>query len=540
MSNPFNFNDPTPTDKFLGRWDTVNGIVKDLCAAQNNSHAIIGGRRCGKTSLLHMLQDSLLRHLATTERGEWHVLPVLLDVLGLKNESPFRVYKGLVRELYLLIFKDEAAFGDDPVLPLDLDTTLIGKHYSEHSPTSGLDEFKQMLGHIVSKAKDKYGPLRFVFLFDEVEEISEKDWTNELFGNLRSLTTDHRTSPHIGLVMAGSQRFLRAQRRPGSPLLNMFNQHHLEAFSDDTVRELIAWSGGFSDAVIQEVIALSGGHPYIAQFLMHHLWDKRKVVTVDDVQAVGQILCTQYFHILKGWCDAVGYSGQQVYKALAKASDWVTPKTVRQIITDSNVELDEGLTALQYHNLIVQCNKTYRYKCGSELFREWYLAGKRGGRQRILDLPTQTQARAKRLFPEVGRLAISELGQRWTLIWQSAGRTNVVDFSLPEDKDEQQVEVLFQGMVTKHGAVEVERVLGLVEQKRDLVFEWQGSKMENEKAFNREELSRAALRLKQEELDQNISRSLAEIEIRLKGLGIEVRKDEMADFNKSKERCGKG
>ena len=109
--NPFNFNDPVLPERFLGRWDIVNGIVKDLCVAQNNSHAIIGGRRCGKTSLLHKLQDNLLRHLAITERREWHVLPVLLDVLSLKNESPFCVYKGLIRELYLLIVGDEAAIG---------------------------------------------------------------------------------------------------------------------------------------------------------------------------------------------------------------------------------------------------------------------------------------------------------------------------------------------------------------------------------------------------------------------------------------------
>jgi hypothetical protein len=375
MSNPFNFNNPTPPAKFLGRWDLVDEIAKDLCAAQGNSHAIIAGRRCGKTSLLHALQDKLLKHLAETGSGEWHILPVLLDVMSLENKSPFHVYRGLVRELCLLTTEDKYAFAG-PIFPLNLDAALIDRCYGANAPPSRLSEFKKILGHIVGEARGQYGPLRFVFLFDEVEAISEKDWANELFGNLRSLTTSPTTSAHIRLVMAGSQRFLRAQRRPGSPILNMFKRHYLQAFSDDTVCELIAWGGEFPALIIQEVIALSGGHPYIAQFLMHHLWNKRETAAVEDVRAIGRRMCMQQVDILSGWCEAVGHSGRHVFRAIAKAAEWSSPKAIRKAVSDPGVEVDEGLTALLYHNLIVQHSKGYEHRCGSELFRQWFLASR--------------------------------------------------------------------------------------------------------------------------------------------------------------------
>jgi len=540
VNNPFNFNDPTPPDKFLGRWDTANRIAEDLCAAQSNSHAIIAGRRCGKTSLLHALQDRLLRRLATTERGEWHVLPVLLDVLSLKNESPFCFYKGFIRELGFLTTRDEFVFGNGPVLPLDLDIALIERYYSKDAPASGLDEFKRAAGHAVSRAKDRYGPLRLVFLVDEVEEISELEWANELFGNLRSLTTDPRTSPHIRLVMAGSQRFLRAQRRPGSPLLNMFKQHHLEAFSDDVMYELVALGGELSDVIAREVIELSGGHPYIAQFLMHHLWERQETATVDDVKAIGSRLRAQYAHILNGWHQAIGHSGQQVFGVVANTNkEWVTPEAIRKAITDSGVETDEGLAALVFHNFIIKSDKLCQYRCGSELFRQWFLAKQGEGRKAMSELSPEVRAKALSFLIDIGRWAASELKERWKIARQKKGaeQPTEVDLSEPEEEVTRDAEAILQDITAERGVAEVERVVKLIERKRDLIYEWRESKLDNEQETNRGLLPRSALRLRQQELDHKIAETMAEIEADLQGLGVKVDKEEVEQRANRESSC---
>src|ERR1700730_10763772 len=54
--NPFRYLQPVPPAEFLGRLDLVEEVVEDVLAATGDSHAVIGGRRYGKTSLLTTLE----------------------------------------------------------------------------------------------------------------------------------------------------------------------------------------------------------------------------------------------------------------------------------------------------------------------------------------------------------------------------------------------------------------------------------------------------------------------------------------------------
>ncbi|MCL5996108.1 MAG: hypothetical protein M1546_08630 [Chloroflexi bacterium] len=66
-TNPFHFNRPTDPADFLGRTDEMRVIVDDLCNARGDSHAIIGGRRFGKSSFLEVLYDELIKRLQQVE-----------------------------------------------------------------------------------------------------------------------------------------------------------------------------------------------------------------------------------------------------------------------------------------------------------------------------------------------------------------------------------------------------------------------------------------------------------------------------------------
>ena len=142
-------------------------------------------------------------------------------------------------------------------------------------------------------------------------------------------------------------------------------------------------------------------------------------------------------------------------------------------------------------------------------------------------LPPEVKAQAASFLFDIGRWAASELKERWTLARQKkdAKQPAEVDLSKPKEEVEKQSEPLLQDIAAERGVAEVERVFGFIGRKRSLILEWKESKVANEEEHSRQLISRAALQLRQRELDQKISQTLAEIEADLKELGVQVRKD---------------
>ncbi|MEZ4730234.1 MAG: hypothetical protein R3E79_24150 [Caldilineaceae bacterium] len=57
MTNPFHFLTAGP-DEFVGRWPLVRAISDELVNGVS-SYGIVGGKRCGKSSVLGMIQHLL-------------------------------------------------------------------------------------------------------------------------------------------------------------------------------------------------------------------------------------------------------------------------------------------------------------------------------------------------------------------------------------------------------------------------------------------------------------------------------------------------
>lgn len=146
------------------------------------------------------------------------------------------------------------------------------------------------------------------------------------------------------------------------------------------------------------------------------------------------------------------------------------------------------------------------------------------GEPPMSELPPEVKAQAASFLFEIGRWAASELKERWTLARKKKGtqKPTEVDLSKPKEEVEQQSEALLQDVVAERGKAEVERVLGLIGRKRNLILEWKEIKVDNEEEANREMIARAALRLRQKELDDKIAQTMAQIETDLKELGIRV------------------
>jgi len=145
----------------------------------------------------------------------------------------------------------------------------------------------------------------------------------------------------------------------------------------------------------------------------------------------------------------------------------------------------------------------------------------------MAELPPEVRAQGAAFLFDIGRWAASELKERWKLARQkrAAGQATEVDLSKPKENVEKQSEALLADVAAEHGVAEVERVLGLVERKRSLILEWKESKVDNEEEHNRQMITRATLRIRQQELDQKIAQTMVGIEADLKELGVQVKKE---------------
>lgn len=128
---------------------------------------------------------------------------------------------------------------------------------------------------------------------------------------------------------------------------------------------------------------------------------------------------------------------------------------------------------------------------------------------------------------EVGLWAVSQLKERWKLTRQEKGsqKSITIDLAKPQEEEKSQAQALLDQAVADYGIAQVERVLGLIQRKRNLIVEWKEIKVDNEEEYNVQRISRATLRLRQEELDQKIIQAMAGIETDLKELGIQVEKE---------------
>ncbi len=360
--NPYNYNLPTPPEDFVGRWPLVERIVADLCRARPDSWAVIGGRRFGKSSVLKAVEARLLSRLAETEPGERCVFPLIVDIKGADTAGEGNVYALIVR---LLRRAMRRGFVPSVAPPADLETAAREDSLSFY-------RFEEVLESLRDHLEERGGPARLVLLLDEAEAVVRFPWAETLFNQLRSLVYDGLLADFVRLVLTGASRVVRV-RHEGSPLLNILKIEHLEPIPESAVDELLARGGGMPVAAAEEVKAQSGGHPFIAQYLLHHLWrDDLAQATVERVREVAHQMQRRRAEDLRGWWEAVGDGGQRAYALLAEAQEWVDEPVLLTEVKGAEQPVDQGLIALCYHGLVRRDGN--RYRITGTLFMDWFRA----------------------------------------------------------------------------------------------------------------------------------------------------------------------
>lgn len=363
--NPFRYNQPATQRTFVGRWDLVESIVADLCQPNGDSWAVIGGRRFGKSSVLQAVKLHLHERLSQSEPHEQLTLPVIIDLKRCKPENEQHVYACIARYLHRML--RHLAVPD-----LDLKGTQIDSVVNMGCTSVSFFDFEDALDDLALHIEDVCGTMRLVFLLDEVEAVTRHEWSETLFNQLRALIYSGPLASTAKIVLTGAANILQI-KHAGSPLLNAVKIEHLAALDNTALRELIACGGGMPHNAVEAVLVQSGGHPFVAQYLLHHLWrDGLTHVKPEDVSVMVHHLCNNRSADLQGWWEAIGDSGRWVYAALVASGDWVHESDLLEVTQGATQLLDQGLAALCYHGLVMRHSDWVHYRVAGQLFADWF------------------------------------------------------------------------------------------------------------------------------------------------------------------------
>jgi hypothetical protein len=377
--NPFYYNLPARPEDFIGRWPLVDEIVADLCRPRPDSWAVIGGRRFGKSSVLKVIEAQLSNRLADCDEGDWFVFPLLVDLKRCNPSSEQHIYACILRYLNRALQRSSALRCD--LTSTDLPTREGHDSLSFFQLEDTLEDmFRQVDCH-----RDLF---RLALLLDEAEAITRFSWSETLFNQLRALIYDGPLADVVKLVLTGSANVIRA-RHAGSPLLNAVKIEHLVSLTEADVQSLTARGGEMPSEASAAVQDQSGGHPFIAQYLLHHLWDEGLTRTTPaQVEQIARQMRQHRASDLQGWWEAIGDSGQWAYAVLATAQDWLDERTLLAEIHNTDQSLEQGLSALCYHGLVLRDESRQRYRVAGRLFFDWFVLN---GAERLAELEMQAE-----------------------------------------------------------------------------------------------------------------------------------------------------
>ncbi|MCL5997766.1 MAG: hypothetical protein M1546_17180, partial [Chloroflexi bacterium] len=343
--------------------------VDDLCNARGDSHAIIGGRRFGKSSFLEVLYDELIKRLQQVEPGDLHVVPVKV-VLQEKPKQPEDVLGQMLHECCVAvrgIKKYSTLFRTGRLLELGLQA------YESKVPVpQPLGTLEAEIETAVDAGSAEIGEVRIAFLVDNIEEAMYFEWTSDLFGRLRALTYSSHVKDFARVVFASSGQFMTDTSQKGSWLINVLTPHYLRPFTEVDMRQLAGRCEALPVEVVDEVIHQAGGHPYIAQHLLYYLFIKgAATATIADVLDEVTRFKSDRRQYLDRWWTFIGADGRRAYCALAAAGGWMSNAEVIQVIDDPYFEPDSSLNALCYHGIAERDGLKPRYRISGQLFKEW-------------------------------------------------------------------------------------------------------------------------------------------------------------------------
>ena len=358
LTNPYDCS--RPGTLFTGYEQTRRRMVRGL--KNGNSYAVLGGRRCGKTSFLLEIERDISKEASETHK----LLPRLLDMQAIVPRSPGEFFGAI----YGVTVQDCGA----PAVEIP----------NYRSFLSEIDKALPML-------EQRYGVNWIVtLLIDELEAAVERMKDSECLENLRNLLTVSRHWRHFRAVVGGV--FSPAEMRAGGSPLNNLNPEYLAVLGWDDGRQLIAagFREGLSPPLEGMLLELTGRHAYIMQGVLGYLFDNGET-TEASMQAAARRFVRDRDGTFRSWLATFREEGCTLYQRMLDG--------LREV-PNSN-----ALAILSYHGVIDEAAEGGP-RIGGKMFRDWFRANSKLEKAVVASAsggPAASQAPGKQVFVVHGR-----------------------------------------------------------------------------------------------------------------------------------------
>jgi TIR domain len=380
-ANPFN--STKPQNLFVGREMLLDELIDGFNAGR--SFAILGGRRCGKTSLLL----ALMSRIGSDLRPSFGPVPRYLDMQALSQPSA----EDLFEQIYGLAVEELSA--------PEWKASPSGKEYQN---------FLKHMDGVAELLRGKYGSKWLVLLLiDELDSAIDRLPNDTFFQNLRNLLMVSRLSSHFRIVATGVADLTRLISSGSSPLNNLVRKT-VGIFSATEAKELLRMGLGhdLAPAVENLVMELTGRHPYLIQGLFEGIRVDREIDQFVIASSAQKFL--RESSTFDRWMQAFGDAERIVYGALSAAPEG------RLSINELKMELDaparrelrRALLVLSFHGVIDDSNPNAIGIAGT-MFRDCFREQLGDNRaQRSLEENAIPQSRRSQVF-----ISYSHSDKKW-------------------------------------------------------------------------------------------------------------------------------
>jgi len=339
--NPYNC--IQPGHLFVGYQEELARVASGFTNAK--SYAVLGGRRCGKTSLLMRIEQAI------RENGVagFQAFIRLIDLAAAVPHSVFDFFQ----TIYTEVVKDSSA---------------EARNYGP--PTSQpYQEFLHKLDDALPDLVSRHGQNWLAVLLIDKLDLA-RTAGDEVFHNLRNLLQLSAFKGRFRLVAAGGSEMYK-QVAEGSPLANILDPIWLRRLTSAEANELIEGKLSLSQDLREQVFTLTGRHSFILQGLLEHLWECRDTVESAALRTAARKFERDRSNVFEHWVRDLGTERTATYRVIVEADPG--GPTLAEIRKRSRVKnVDEPLRVLSFHGLIDDSEDPDRPKIAGTIFRDWF------------------------------------------------------------------------------------------------------------------------------------------------------------------------
>lgn len=354
-------------DYFVGRQDILEFVRTNLMNRKYGTVLILfGERRCGKTSILHRLEQ---------EQSEKFV-PIFFDMQSIGNRNISHLIFLLAKSIVQTLSQRTAN------LELPAESSFSVDAFSE------MDTFLDSVESIL-RARN----LTATLMIDEFEELESlaKDHAQEynLLGYLRSIVQRRET---FSFIFVGTQRLKHLASDYGSELFNLGKFRKVDVLSKEDAIELITLPVRdrmiYEQDALDKILEATGHQPFLLQFVCEYIVNqanenRRAYVAVSEVNSVlARVIheCPYFDSIWNTLDSRLRIIVSALANTLMDSMDNASLSAIEVTLGKANVRFErkealEVLKELTDRDLILDRDLGFRFKI--DLMRLWVRASQR-------------------------------------------------------------------------------------------------------------------------------------------------------------------